>query len=193
MAALFQASSKVQTPTPLINRKEIILILLLLLTTVTTYAQVRDRASVTAISPLYVRTVLLQINSAIDNPGHLCYAGDGFGSTRNAGEAFMHQRGFKLKAGRQKIAGITMVALGGALQIGGIVAMAKGVNDANPENSKGEVEIFLGVAMFAAGTGVAVPGVFLWVKGAKKYKRALESQQGVRLNFSPMPSLSYQF
>ena len=165
---------------PGVHRKRIVLILLIF-AVAAAQAQTPHRGSflparqsTASISPLYVQT-------AMPLEGRLLY------KTHDAG----------LKRGK------TMVALGGALQVAGVVLFVSGVHQnrntpqnpgaLHPDNGGGNAKIFLGVALVAAGTGVAVPGVVVWIKESKKDKRAMELQQSVRLNISPMPSLIYRF
>lgn len=52
-------------------------------------------------------------------------------------------------------------------------------------------KVYLGALMLVAGTGMLIPGIILWTKGAKKYKAYNEQLQGhVGLN---SVSLSYRF
>jgi hypothetical protein len=177
---------------PWIHGKQIAIIVWMITMAAAAPAQIIDRGSffapgqsITHISPSYART-------AISPERNLRYGFNGFGLTHSQMKIATYEPDSKLMASRQKVAGITMVTLGGAMQIGGLIVLVDGANHVNPDNSQGETEMLLGMVMFAGGTAVAVPGVFLWVKGAQKYKRALASQS-VRLNFSPMPSLRYRF
>lgn len=100
--------------------------------------------------------------------------------------------------------GVRMVAFGGALQVAGVILVEVGRNESrnynqrnpgvrHPNNNSGDLKMFAGVALVAAGTGVAIPGMVIWIRGAQKMKRAMELEQSVRLNISPMPSLIYRF
>jgi hypothetical protein len=181
----------INVPWPLGKRMTLILLMIFMLSAAQAQTLHRDSfyntgQSITSANPLYVRT-------AVSPQGNLRYSAEDLGLTRSPIKIVPYEPGLKLTASRQKIAGISMVTLGGALQIAGLVVMAEGINDLSPDNGEGEGEMLLGVVMFAGGTAVAVPGVFLWAKGTKNYKRALASQQSLKLNFSPMPSLRYRF
>lgn len=94
--------------------------------------------------------------------------------------------------------GRTLTIIGGAMLIGGIIVY----NNADPYydyNSQGttyytkeEQQAALGVLMVMGGAGMTIPGIILWSKGGKKYKRHLEREAA--FNFQGTgASLSYRF
>jgi hypothetical protein len=93
------------------------------------------------------------------------------------------------RALRIKSSGIAMVGMGAALQIGGTILY---IRDENHGTDK-----LLGKAAFLAGTGLAVPGTLLWIKGARQQDtyKDYPSMRSSSLSFylSPMPALRYRF
>jgi hypothetical protein len=124
---------------------------------------------------------------------------------RQAYEAPLKVNKFSIPGEKKKKVGSTMTALGGALIIGGIAVYASGDSDYYRETynqSTNTTTVYtvdpkrvLGVLMMVAGTGVAVPGILIWSKGAKQYNRYMEEQSGVSLHINGPngPGLSYRF
>jgi len=112
---------------------------------------------------------------------------------RQVYSAPMHITKFVIPGEKKKKIGSTMTVLGGALIVGGIAVYAS--SDPNYErttynSTTGAYETqtidpkrVLGVFMMVAGTGVAVPGVLLWTKGARQYNRYMAEQGQTSLRF----------
>ncbi|SKC86344.1 hypothetical protein SAMN05660236_5121 [Ohtaekwangia koreensis] len=105
---------------------------------------------------------------------------------------------------RMRNAGRTLTILGGAMLIGGIAVFASaeesyystGYNSNTGNYEEGDPKAALGVVMIAGGLGMTIPGVILWSKGAKKYKRYLEQHEGETVSFNLNgngASLCYRF
>ena len=58
--------------------------------------------------------------------------------------------------------------------------------------TEGGEEAALGVLMIVAGTGMTIPGIIFWSKGAKKYKRFLEREAAFNFKGTGL-SVSYRF
>lgn len=96
-----------------------------------------------------------------------------------------------------------MTILGAGMLVGGIIVY--GNADENYYNyntyngttyEEGDPKAALGILMMVGGTGLAVPGVILWAKGAKKYNRALERQDAESVSMNLKGSgiaLAYRF
>lgn len=100
---------------------------------------------------------------------------------------------------RMRNVGRTLTLIGGAMLIGGIVVYNNAdktyytyQNSNGTTYTEGGEEAAVGVLMVMAGTGMAVPGIIFWSKGAKKYKRYLEQQAAFNLNGQRL-SLAYRF
>ena len=99
---------------------------------------------------------------------------------------------------RMRNVGRTLTIIGGAMLIGGIIVYneADPVYDYNSQYTtyytKEEQQAALGVLMVMAGTGMTIPGIILWSKGSKKYKRHLEREAAFNYKGSGF-SLSYRF
>lgn len=85
-----------------------------------------------------------------------------------------------------------MMALGGAMLIGGIIMYSradKTVEEDTVFYSNGTYDIVYdmdpkypgGILLMIAGTGISVPGVLIWRKGVKKYNQYMIEQE--RLSF----------
>lgn len=99
---------------------------------------------------------------------------------------------------RMRNVGRTLTIIGGAMLIGGIIVYneADPVYDYNSQYTtyytKEEQQAALGVLMVMGGTGMTIPGIILWSKGSKKYKRHLEREAAFNYQGSGF-SLSYRF
>jgi hypothetical protein len=89
---------------------------------------------------------------------------------------------------RMKRTGTALTIFGAILFVSGaaLASQADALYYSSTTTSYGTVEEGdpqggLGVVMLAAGTGMMVPGIIFWSKGAKKYKRYQE-EQNVSLN-----------
>lgn len=99
---------------------------------------------------------------------------------------------FRIPGERQKKIGSTMMALGGAMLVGGVI-MYSGANKTPTKdsilNQYGQWEpynnyddkLIGGILLIVAGTGVTVPGVLIWRNGVKKYNQYMIEQE--RLSF----------
>lgn len=104
---------------------------------------------------------------------------------------------------RMRNAGRTLTILGGAMFIGGIIVFSGAdenyyttVQTNNGSYNEGDPQAALGILMIAGGVGMTVPGIILWTKGAKKYKRHLEHQDDKTVSFDfkgNAVALSYRF
>lgn len=105
---------------------------------------------------------------------------------------------------RMRNAGRTLTIIGGALLVGGIIVFSSADETYYTYNSyngttyeEGDPKAALGILMIVGGLGTSIPGVILWTKGAKKYKRYLEQREGeqtVSFNMNDNGvSLRYQF
>jgi hypothetical protein len=99
---------------------------------------------------------------------------------------------FRIPGEKQKKIGSTMMALGGAMLIGGIIMYSradKTVEEDTVWNTNGTYDIYYnvdakypgGILLMIAGTGISVPGVLIWRKGVKKYNQYMIEQE--RLSF----------
>ncbi len=100
---------------------------------------------------------------------------------------------------RMRNVGRTLTIAGGALLIGGIIVYnnvdqrfyttytASGV-----QYTEMDPTAALGVLMIINGIGMTVPGVILWSKGGKKFKRHLEREGAFNFKGNEV-SLSYRF
>jgi hypothetical protein len=100
---------------------------------------------------------------------------------------------------KMRNAGRTMTIIGVPLFVGGLIVFNNA--DENYYNSvttssgtytEGDPQAAIGVLMTVAGAGLTVPGVILWSKGAKKYKRHMEREAAFKINGKAL-SLSYRF
>jgi hypothetical protein len=92
------------------------------------------------------------------------------------------------RALRKKISGIAMVGTGSALQVAGLILLNNG--------NKYSTDRIIGQAALLAGTGLAVPGTFLWIKGAREqrvYRDYPSIHSSLSLYLAPMPTLCYRF
>jgi hypothetical protein len=99
---------------------------------------------------------------------------------------------FRIPGERQKKIGSTMMALGGAMLVGGVI-MYSGANKTPTKdsilNQYGQWEPYDrydskftgGILLMIAGTGVTVPGILIWRKGVKKFNQYMIEQE--RLSF----------
>jgi len=90
----------------------------------------------------------------------------------------------RLPGERMRNAGRIMTILGAGMLVGGIIVYSSADENYYSYNSyngntyeEGDPKAALGILMMVGGTGLAVPGVILWTKGAKKYNRALKRQE----------------
>jgi hypothetical protein len=94
--------------------------------------------------------------------------------------------------------GRTLTIIGGAMLIGGIIVFdnADPYYDYSSQGTtyytKEEKQAALGVLMVMGGTGMTIPGIILWSKGGKKYKRHLEREAAFNFQGNGV-SLSYRF
>ncbi|HEY9045435.1 MAG TPA: hypothetical protein VIN08_06045 [Ohtaekwangia sp.] len=86
---------------------------------------------------------------------------------------------------RMRNAGRTLTILGGAMLIGGVIVFSSAdetyyttTTTNNGTYEEGDPKAALGIVMIAGGLGMSIPGVILWTKGAKKYKRYMEQHEG---------------
>jgi hypothetical protein len=99
---------------------------------------------------------------------------------------------FRIPGEKQKKIGSTMMAIGGAMLVGGIILYAG--SDKTPTkdsvlNNYGTYDVYYdydpkftgGILLMVAGTGISVPGVLIWRKGVKKFKQYMIEQE--RLSF----------
>ena len=96
---------------------------------------------------------------------------------------------------RMRNTGRTLTIIGGAMLIGGIIVYnnADLVYDYYTQTDyKEQQQAALGVFMIMSGTGMTVPGIILWSKGSKKYKRHLEREAAFNFQGSGV-SVSYRF
>lgn len=105
---------------------------------------------------------------------------------------------------RMRNAGRTLTILGGAMLVGGVIVFGSADETYYSYNTtngttyeEGDPKAAIGILMMAGGLGMTIPGVILWTKGAKKYKRYLEQHEGeqtVSFNMNGNGvSLRYQF
>jgi hypothetical protein len=105
---------------------------------------------------------------------------------------------------RMRNAGRTLTIIGGAMLVGGVIVFGSADETYYSYNSyngttyeEGDPKAAIGILMMAGGLGMTIPGVILWTKGAKKYKRYLEQHEGeqtVSFNMNGNGvSLRYQF
>lgn len=105
---------------------------------------------------------------------------------------------------RMRNAGRTLTIIGGAMLVGGAIVFGSADETYYSYNSyngttyeEGDPKAAIGILMMAGGLGMTIPGVILWTKGAKKYKRYLEQHEGeqtVSFNMNGNGvSLRYQF
>jgi len=85
---------------------------------------------------------------------------------------------------RMRNAGRTLTILGSAMLIGGIIVLSSAdemyynsTTTSSGTYEEGDPKAALGILMIAGGVGMTVPGVILWTKGAKKYKRYQEQHE----------------
>jgi len=105
---------------------------------------------------------------------------------------------------RMRKAGRILTIIGGANLIGGFI-LFNSVDDISytryDANGTAYFEMdgraALGIVMMAGGLGMGIPGVILWTKGSRRYKRYLEQHEGeqnVSFNMNGNGvSLRYQF
>ncbi len=84
---------------------------------------------------------------------------------------------------RMKKVGSTLTIAGAAMFLGGIIVISEADKTTYYNYSTGQYEyndpkIFLGSLMLVGGTGMMVPGIIFWAKGAKRYNRYLDNLQG---------------
>lgn len=105
---------------------------------------------------------------------------------------------------RMRNAGRTLTILGGAMLVGGAIVFGSAEETYYSYGSsngstyeEGDPKAAVGVLMMVGGLGMTMPGVILWTKGAKKYKRYIEQhgdEQTVSFNMNGNGvSLRYQF
>jgi hypothetical protein len=98
---------------------------------------------------------------------------------------------------RMRNTGRIMTIIGIPLFIGGIIVLNNlDENYYTVSSSSGyydEVAVSpVGALMVVSGVGLTIPGVILWTKGAKKYKRHMEREAAFNFNGKGL-SLSYRF
>jgi len=101
---------------------------------------------------------------------------------------------------RMRGAGMIMTICGGGLIIAGAIIAANAdpnagqtyVGNNGATYTDGEVDQAMGVLGIVAGAGLTVPGVILWTKGNKKYKRYLETQTAFNFTRNGV-GLTYRF
>lgn len=112
---------------------------------------------------------------------------------------------FRIPGEKQKKIGSTMMALGGAMIIGGLVMYSR--SDKTPTkdsvlNNYNQWEVYDvydaklvgGILLMVAGTGVTVPGVLIWRKGVRRYNEYMLEQQRLSLYYHGTgATISYRF
>lgn len=100
---------------------------------------------------------------------------------------------------RMRNTGRTLTILGSAMFIGGIILVSNAESTYYTYQSsnygdteEGDPKGALGVLMMVGGTGMIVPGIILWSKGAKKYNRYLEKEKSASIQWKGN-GLTYQF
>jgi hypothetical protein len=94
--------------------------------------------------------------------------------------------------------GRTLTVLGGGMLIGGIVVFHNAdktiytYQTSSGTYNEVDPKVALGVLMVMGGTGMTVPGIILWSKGARKFNRYLEQQTACVFNGTSV-SLQYRF
>jgi hypothetical protein len=104
--------------------------------------------------------------------------------------------------------GLKMRNVGRGLTIGGGVLLISGLivfssadetyyssySTPNGTYEEGDPKAAIGILMITGGVGMTVPGIILWSKGAKKYRRYQERQEIASVKFKPQGiSLQYRF
>ncbi len=95
-------------------------------------------------------------------------------------------------------AGRLMTIIGVPLFIGGIIVFENAEDNyyGSLNNTGGyyyeEEQAAAGALMTVAGAGLTIPGVILWTKGAKKYKRHMEREAAFNFKGKGL-SLRYRF
>lgn len=80
---------------------------------------------------------------------------------------------------RQRNAGRALTIGGLALITGGLIVMNSGAPRSTHPNVTGQEPSMnepLGFMMITGGIGMSIPGVILWKKGSRKYRRSLERE-----------------
>jgi hypothetical protein len=93
---------------------------------------------------------------------------------------------------RMRNTGRTLTIIGGAMLIGGIAVFnnadetyySTGYNSSTGDYEEGDPQAALGAVMIAGGIGMVIPGVILWSKGSKKYKRYMEQHEDESVSFN---------
>lgn len=97
---------------------------------------------------------------------------------------------------RMRKAGTIMTIAGSALAIGGLLVYNAADHNMTYNSSTGYYENdpqeVLGIVMGVYGVGLTIPGIILWSKGGKKYKRYLERETAFEFKGNRF-SLSYRF
>ena len=100
---------------------------------------------------------------------------------------------------RMRNAGRVMTIIGAPLFIGGLIVFNNademyynGGTTSSGTYSEGDPQAALGALMIVGGAGLTIPGVILWTKGGKKYKRHLEREAAFNFKGTSL-SLSYRF
>lgn len=101
---------------------------------------------------------------------------------------------------RMRNTGRTLTIIGSVMLVGGVIMAATAdelyyetTYNSSGSYSEGDPQGAIGIVMAVAGTGMAIPGIIFWNKGAKRYnqhlaeKRATASIKGAGL------SLRYRF
>ncbi len=84
---------------------------------------------------------------------------------------------------RMKKVGSTLTLAGAVMFVGGIIVISEADKTTYYNYNTGQYEyndpkILLGSLMLVGGTGMMVPGIIFWAKGAKRYNRYLDNLQG---------------
>jgi hypothetical protein len=99
---------------------------------------------------------------------------------------------------RMRNVGRTMTVAGAALLVGGIAVYSNAdktvytVYTSSGTYDEYDPKLGLGLLMIMGGTGLTVPGIILWSKGARKFNRYVERQTACVWNGSAI-SLHYRF
>jgi hypothetical protein len=85
---------------------------------------------------------------------------------------------------RMRNTGRTLTIIGGVMLVGGIIMAASAdelyyetTYSSSGSYSEGDPQGAIGIVMVVAGTGMAIPGIIFWNKGAKRYNQHLAEQR----------------
>jgi hypothetical protein len=105
---------------------------------------------------------------------------------------------------RMRNTGRVLAIVGGAMLTGGIIVFSQAdetyyryTSTNNGSYEEGDPKAAIGIAMMLSGAGMAIPGIILWTRGARKYNTYQKRQQeagtaSMKLKGSGI-SISYHF